>query len=264
MSILLDYLVTDAFTRSRGAIDFPAHFIEGYAYLQSKFYGDRPGKFYDRDDAVLWMPRRLLKTSSVELNYLAARGRNGLYLAFTNQSREPVTTEIDFNSAVLPQVAGKQFRVRSLSGGRERPVHRAELRDGRMTVTVPAMGLIAVEIEGLTITSKFQDRLVAAKASDAWSTDYAQLSYGNARAMILNFGPAATTAYVYLQDDDSKFKEVTLSYSSGGKRASITDSAYPFEFTVALSGDASDIRFELSGRTIDGRTTHSELVTMKK
>ena len=264
MSILLDYLVTDAFARSRGAIDFPAHFVEGYAYLQSKFYGDRPGKFYDRDDAVLWMPRRLLKTGSVELNYLAARGRNGLYLAFTNQSREPVTAEIDFNPTVLPQIVRKQFRVRSLSSSGGRPLQRAELRDGRMTVTVPAMDLVAVEIEGLTITPKFQDRLVAAKASDAWSTDYAELSYGNARAMILNFGPAATTAYIYLQDDDSKFKEVTLNYTVAGKRASITDAAYPFEFTVALPGGANDIRFELGGRTVDGRTTSSEPVTLAK
>src|SRR5690606_1208755 len=50
MSILLDYLVTDAFARSHGEIDFPSRFIEGYAYLQSKFYGDRPGKFYGFSD----------------------------------------------------------------------------------------------------------------------------------------------------------------------------------------------------------------------
>ncbi len=147
MSILLDYLVTDAFARSRGAIDFPAHFIEGYAYLQNKFYGDRPGKFFGRDDAVLWMPRRLMKSGSVEVNYLTARGKQGLYVALTNQSRAAVTAELAFNASVLPQVAGRTYRVRTLHGER---TGVAELREGRMSVTVPAMGLLATRLRGLS------------------------------------------------------------------------------------------------------------------
>jgi hypothetical protein len=131
-------------------------------------------------------------------------------------------------------------------------------------VTVPPMGLTAVEIEGLIITPKFQDRLVGAKASDAWRTDYAEVAHGHARAMILNFGPAATTAYVYLQDDDSKFKEVTLSYTVAGKRATITDAAYPFEFTVPLARDASAFHFQLSTRALDGRSTESGTVSLVK
>jgi hypothetical protein len=266
MSILLDFLVTDAFARSRGAIDFPAHFIEGYAYLQSKFYGDRPGKFYGRDDAVLWMPRRLLKPASVELNYLAARGANGLYLAFTNQSREPVTTEVVVNPAVVPQVSGKTFRVRELGRADQGTSAAApdEMRDGKFSVTVPPMGLVAVEIEGLAITPKFQDRLVGAKPGDAWRRDYVEVAEGNARAMILNFGPAATTAYVYLQDDDAKFKSVTLSHGSGAAAANLTDDAYPFEFTVPLSRDAAEFRFQLTARGADGAETKSAWTTLAK
>jgi len=263
-SILFDFLVTDAFARSRGAINFPSHFIEGYAYLQSKFYGDRPGRFYGRDDAVLWMPRRLLKSESVELNYLAARGAKGLYIAFTNQSRETVTTEITFDPAVLPQVAGKTHRLNMLSPGDGRAMGHGELRDGQMRITVPSMGITAIEIEGLTITPKFQDRLVGAKSSDAWGTDYVEIPYGDARAMILNFGPAATTAYVYLQADDAKFSKVTLSYTTGVKHESITDASYPFEFTVPLARDATEFRFQLKGQTVDGGTPESEFVTLRK
>ncbi len=260
MSLLLDFLVTDAFARSRGSIDFPSHHIEGYAYLQSKFYGDRPGKFFGRDDAVLWLPRRLLKSGSVELNHLTARGRTGLYVALTNQSREAVTTEIAFNSAVLPQAAGKSFRVRSLNGAAAVP----ELRDAKMTVTVPPMGLAAYEIEGLVVAPKFQDRLVGAKATDAWRQDYLELPFGDTRAMILNFGPAATTAFVYLQADDAKFQSVTLSYTSGGRRESITDAAYPFEFTVPLARGAQDFRFQIKGVTVAGASVEAEWASLQK
>jgi hypothetical protein len=261
MSILLDFLVTDAFARSGGAIDFPAHFIEGYAYLQSKFYGDRPGKFYGRDDAVLWLPRRLLKTGSVELNYLTARGAKGLYVAFTNQSPQPVTTEVTINPAVLPQVAGKRFVARGLGTGSGAP---AELQDGRMRVTVPAMGIVAFEVENLIVTPKFQDRLVGARAGDAWAVDYLELPTGGTRAMILNFGPAATTAYVYLQADDAKFKSVTLNYTVGEKRESITDAAYPFEFTVPLARDAREFRFQVTGVTVDGKSSAGEWAVLHK
>ncbi|HET6783653.1 MAG TPA: hypothetical protein VFH12_07435, partial [Pseudoxanthomonas sp.] len=72
-SMLLDYLVTDADTRSGGRIRFPAEFIEGYAYLQNQAYGGRVGRFYDHDDATLWMPKALVQPQSVELNYVAAR-----------------------------------------------------------------------------------------------------------------------------------------------------------------------------------------------
>lgn len=259
MSILLDFLVTDNFARSKGAISFPAHFIEGYAYLQSKFYGDRPGKFYGRDDAVLWMPRRLVKSGSVEINTLAARGRDRLYLAFTNQSREAVTTEITLNATVLPQIAGKTFKVKGLAGG-----STSDLQDGRLTVTVAPMGLTAIEVKELAIKPKFQDRLVGAKAADAWRQDYLELPYGDARAMIVNFGPAATTAFVYLQADDSKFKEVTLTYWVDGQAREVRDASYPFEYTVPLTRDQKDFAFQLSGVTVAGIQESSSRATLSK
>ncbi len=275
MSILVDFLVTDAFARSGGKIDFPAHFIEGYAYLQSKFYGDRPGKFFDRDDAVLWLPRRLIMSGSVELNTLAARGRDRLYLAFTNQSSEAVTTEVVLNPQVLPAVAGKTYRVialGSVSPGRSVAEIRAlsresiatDLHNGRLTISVPAMGLTAVEIEGLVATPKFQDRLVGARAADAWRTDYLELPFGGARAMVLNFGHTATTAYVYLQADDSAFKEVTLTHWAGGAPVALRDASYPYEFTVPLARDASEFRFKFSGVTADGRPVTAEATALRK
>ncbi len=265
MSILIDYLVTDAFARSRGAIDFPSRFIEGYAYLQSKFYGDRPGKFFDVADAQLWLPQRLLTTGSVELNHLAARSARGLCLAFTNQSPEPVSTEVTLNPALLPQLAGRTFRLRPLGAGNATSP-AAEVRDGRFTVTVPPMGLTAVLVEGLEATPRFQHRLLAADRSQAWSTDYAEVPQGNARAMILNFGPAAKTAFVYLRDDDSTIRSATLTYSVSGDatRHTVTDAAYPFEFTVPLPASATAFTLELATEPVSGAPARSAPVTLQR
>jgi hypothetical protein len=255
MSMLLDFLVTDAFARSGGKIDFPAHYIEGYAYLQNKFYGDRPGRFYDRRDAVLWMPRQLLRTGSVELNYIAARGDGRLYLAFANQSAVPVTTGVQMNLQLLPGLARQDLSIRVLSG--DGGDTDAVVRDGRFNVTVAARGQTAIEIDGIRITPRFQDKLLKANASQAWRADYLELPFGRARAMLLNFGPEQQTAYVYLQADDGEFSDVTLTYADESGTRTLHDDAYPFEFTVKVPPTAAEFRFHLSGRTTDGRTLTS-------
>jgi len=262
MSILLDYLVTDAFARSRGAIDFPSRFIEGYAYLQSKFYGDRPGRFYGHEDAVLWMPQRLLTTDSVELNHLAARGAGRVYLAFANQSRTKVSTTVTFNRDVLPEAAQGQYRMKVIADGK--PVKDVVLKDGRFPLEVSAEGQTAVIIEGLKVSPRFQPKLLAAHSDQAWKKDYAESPYGQTRAMILNFGPAAKTAYVYLQADDSRFKEVSLHTFKEGQKATTTDRAYPFEFTFPLAADARSFEFQIEGLSVEGVSTTSESIRLSR
>jgi hypothetical protein len=56
LALVLDYLVTDVFAKSRGAVDFPGRYAEGYGYLQQKIYGDRPGRVHDADGMWLWLP----------------------------------------------------------------------------------------------------------------------------------------------------------------------------------------------------------------
>lgn len=137
-------------------------------------------------------------------------------------------------------------------------------RDGRMTVTAPPEGLAAYEVGGLVVVPKLQDRLVGATAADAWRQDCLEPPFGETRAMILDFGPAATAAYVYLQADDAKFQSVTLSDTSGGRRESITDDAYPFEFTVPLARDAQDFRFQIKGVTVAGTPVEAEWASLQK
>jgi len=126
------------------------------------------------------------------------------------------------------------------------------------------MGLTAVEVEGLVVTPKFQDRLVGARAADAWRRDHVELPFGGTRAMILNFGPAATTAYVYLQADDSKFKAVTLTCTVAGRRATLTDATFPFEFTVPVPAGSDAFEFEVQGVTPAGETQTSGVASLQR
>jgi hypothetical protein len=247
-SMLLDYLVTDAFVRSGGEIDFPSRFIEGYAYLQNKFYGDRPGQFYGKTNCFLWMPKGLVEADTVELNYIAARDDNGLNIALLNQSDEPVRSTIRVNPDVAGFNPSNTFEVLVREGNTE--PRRATMQNAEAEVLVAPKGITALNIRGLMVKPKFQDRLLSASAANRWRNDYLKLETGDARAMILNFGPKETSAFIYLREDDAKWAHVALNYSvDGGAEVVSQDADYPFEFTLKLPPGARQVEFELSATT---------------
>lgn len=178
ISMLFDYLITDAFVRSKGRINFPSQFIEGYAYLIDKFYGHKPGTFYDYKDVYLWMPKKLLTTGSVELNYIAARGRDRLHIALMNQSNEQVATELVLNPDVISFGAGRTYNV--VLWQENKPAGTATLSDRSLNVVVEPMGITAVTIEGMTAKPKFQHKIQSLSESDAWKSDYAAINFGRA------------------------------------------------------------------------------------
>ena len=106
ISLLYDFLVTQALFRSGGKVDFPGEFIEGYAYLQSKFYGHLPGTIYGRE-ARLWMPTGLATPADRQLNYISAVDDDALYIVFMNQSAETVETEVALDYALSGHSTGR-------------------------------------------------------------------------------------------------------------------------------------------------------------
>lgn len=255
-SMLLDYLVTDAYVRSRGRISFPAEYIEGYAYLQNNLYGAHKGSFYTENKVQLWMPARLLQIDNVELNYIAARKDNKLLLAFTNQSGKPVTATVTINPSWVK--LNGQSEVTTYAG----KLNKA-LNDSSFIITVPANGIAAVAVHGVTLQSPFQQKILDIEPAHP-GRDYAKLPAGNAHAMLFQLGGYGRRLYVYLEDDDNKYRQASLVYTtSSGKEARIDDKAYPFEFTVPVE-QGQAVPFYLSLTRVNGKEEISERVVLGK
>lgn len=262
LSVLYDYLVTDAASKSQGAIAFRGDYIEGYGYLQAKFYGSRPGRFYGRENVWLWMPRHLLSSSDVELNYLAARSNGELLVAFTNQSPRTVSSVITFNPELLPMLAGKSFTAEVWRDNRR--TGEVTVTDGKADIEVSPEGITALIVRGVDIRPRFQQQLTD-HDTEGWRHDYGELEFGRARAMLLNLGRKLKTCYIYLQDDDSRFRNVSMTYSiDGGRPQALNDTAYPFEFTAPVPSEARQIVIELSGITTDGQLVRSGTFKLSK
>lgn len=228
-SMLLDYLVTDVFVRSKGKISFPAEYIEGYAYLQSKMYGVKKGTFNEEKDVQLWMPSQLLQIDNTELNYIAGRTNNKLLLAFTNQSNQPVTAKVTINKNLV------------------------NVQKNTFSITVPANGINTIAIPNTPAPNTFQQKILA--VTNDKSKDYAKLEKGHANAMLFKLGSYDKRLYIYLEDDDTKWSRVSLHYNN----TTVDDTVYPFEFTVPIK---EAVTFYLSLYDKEGRVQKSEKVTL--
>lgn len=256
ISLLYDYLISDMLYRSNGKISFPDEFIEAYAYLQSKFYGHKPGKFYG-EEAWLWMPSGLVNGSDQQLNYISARGNNKLFIAFTNQSREEVTSEILLDTARLHFDMGREYEVKvRINNGEPAGII---MKDGRFTINVPASGLVAVSIEGVMAKPAFQQKILA-PVQDVWQKDYTQTSDGNVQVMLLNVGQETRNVYVWFKAEDTRYSSVTVSCGD----LILTDAVYPYELTFPLPTGAEQIEISARAQEKNGKLKQWESVILKK
>lgn len=254
-SMLLDYLVTDAFVRSKGAIDFPDDYIEGYAYLQNKMYGAAKGNFYSEQAVQLWMPARLLRIDNVELNYIAARKGDQLMFAFTNQSAQAVTTRVTVNAALARLAANT--RVHAYTAG-----EAVQVQDSSFTITVPANGIAAIALDHVQMQTSFQQRILHTMQDR--SSDYATFAEGQAKALLFKLGEYGRRLYVYLEEDDNSWKQASLVYTdAAGKEQVVTKKEYPFEFTVPVSL-TKPVRFSLRLLGVDGKEVHTKTAELGK
>ena len=255
-SMVLDYLVTDVWARSDGQIQFPSDYIEGYAYMQNKFYGHKKGSFYKHKDVQLWMPKNLLEIDNIELNYVAARKGNTLFIALSNQSNEEQEANITFNPALVALSKNSKYTM----------WHNNKLKNGKhgvnksINTSVPAGGMVAYMIEDVTLSVNMQEAIVT--QPKPLENTYLNIDFGNAKAMAFTLGKYDRRAYVYLGDDDNKFSSVTLTYKDErGHEVSLTDDNYPYEFTVEIEDKLS---FYLSGVSPSGGKTKSKALTLGK
>lgn len=238
LALVLDYLVADAFAKSRGAIDFPSRYAEGYGYLQQRVFGDRPGKVHDEEGLYLWMPRGAVNVDHPELNFVMARGDAKLAVALTNQSKSAVKSHVTLSRERIAPAPGATAKVTVWENNRrvrEQPL----AADARIAVDVAAEGITTLIVSGVTPRVEFQDQILS-RATRLPAGSVADLGWRGARGVVLSFGAGElTSAYVYVPDFERTVTRCTVHYRQGGGAVrALSDAKYPFDFTLPVAGDA--------------------------
>lgn len=265
IALLYDYLFSDLFGRSRGRVDFPPRYAQGYAYLQSKVYGDRPGRFFDDANVCLWMPAQLIAIDDVQVNYVSGYGNGRFYLALLNESARPVRTMVRLNPLLLPLDERRPYEGRRWldSAAAERVTIPGR---GVFPVDIAPRGLTSIAIDDVTVQPSFQSRLFGAGQQPFGRHSYVEAapSWSNIKAMVLSFGEALTEAYVYLDATNRDLKSVRLTHGAGKAERTLEDSSYPFEFSLPWPAGAEAFTFAVAATSVDGRAHPPHEITLRR
>lgn len=251
ISLLLDYLVSDAYALSNGRIDFGSQFVEAFAYLQGRtYYGH--GSFYGTDSIVLYMPKGLLSGGDPQLNHISARKGNSLYFAFCNQSDKAVDAVYTLSHDLAPVQNGNIARCFT---NNETATGNASISGQQLSVHVPAQGITAIEVSGCTVKTSLQDAMLSNHTE--WNIDRGYFTGLSGEAMILNFGKGHRYAYAYSSAPKGTYASLNLHYElEDGTTGTVSDPNYPFEFEIPLPDDCRQITLQLT----DGTNLSSQVV----
>ena len=271
--MILDYLVSDAFDRSNAAVDFPSRYVEGYAYLYGKAYGDRPGRFYGDQNVWLWMPRGVLEIDNVQANYVTATGNGNFYAVLKNQSELAIEVEVQINPEIVSEATARSYPVRIWKDNQEAPA--GELKDGKIRVTLSPKGITALAVDGLSAGPRFRETILATETAP-WQQSFAMadspigtiqgMFLGTLTGTVLKFGEK-TWLYAYMAgdfEDLTVMDEVTFHYRTGEEWEEYTVSQFPWEFSVPLTGDEEEVEVYISTRNPASKQELSEKIRLTK
>ena len=250
LALLTDYLMSDFEMRSKGAIAFPARYAQGYAYLRSKVYGDRPGKFMGDDNVRLWMPRGLVKMDDPQANYVTGYGNKRFYLALTNETPIPRTVRVTFDRARVPYELDRPYAAELWQDGKA--VGNATRLNGSITVPLTSRGLSAVVIEDLPVFTRLQNGYFSDEQPKIGERSYRQdqTDLGTATGMFLGLG-TRNDFYLWTSASDNDVREVRATIKGAGPDKTIVDARHPFEFSVPANG-AKRVSYSLQFVRNDG------------
>jgi hypothetical protein len=251
IALLTDYLMSDFETRSNGAIAFPSRYAQGYAYLRSKVYGDRPGKFMGDENVRLWMPRHVIRTDDPQANYLTGYDNGRFFLALSNESANARDVTVTLNRERIPYAANRSYRARVWIDGK--PAGTTKVVNGAVKLPLSSKGLTAIAVDDMPVFTRlqadyFDGRQPTVSAEKSFRTD--KTPVGDATAMFLSFA-GRHEFYLWTSASDAEIRAARLTLTDGRAERTLTDQRHPFEFSVPAV-DLTTIAYHLEFVRTDG------------
>jgi hypothetical protein len=264
IALIQDFLVSDAYFRSGGEIDFPALFSPGYAFLSNKVYGHRPGNIYNNENISLWLPKKPFKTTEKSVNHLLGRDGENTYIVLMNTSQNPVKDIFHLRQGLFKWDAEKEYSVEifsdnNLSG-------EQKIKNGNLHVTIAPGGITVFKIKGLFQTQyfsgNFNQRDVSGSGQDRYyRKEYPSPAIGTLTGMSFKSTHNLNDFYIYSTSTEDNVSGVQLDYKIGeGAWQQLTDDKYPFEFSLRVENNDQPVKFKWKAHDPAGNLHEAELV----
>lgn len=261
--VLLDYLVSDAFVRSEGKIRFPSRYAQGYAYLQSKVYGDRKGEIYGETNVALYLPRGLVTIDHPEVNYIAAYGKDKLYLILMNQCDVAVRASLRLDPNVVPLDVERGYAAAVWHDNTAS--EPAKMIGGAVVASVSPQGITVLAIDGVSVFTEFQNLYFdpSAKPLSERSYRFTSSPFGKVNAMLISMGRSLETIYVWLEATEHGISEARLISKDANQASPLIDRHYPYEFSIPFTQGSTGFEFYIEAVRTDGSIARSDSILLQ-
>ncbi|WP_146114241.1 hypothetical protein [Microbacterium sp. MYb72] len=254
LGLAMDYLISESFYRSSGSIDFPHVFEADFAYFKFFAYGHAPGTFFGETGVWPYLPAGLISLDNPLVNWIGGVGNDALYLSLTNSAAGAQQVVVDLSSDLtgIPRGSAPVVELVAADGSRS----SVSGHNGRVTVTVPGHGLLALVVRDVTVERPAlpSDDIVD-HGSDSFSEVDSDPSgeYGLVRGLLLvRPGGEGYDAYVQIDTEQA----ATLSYRIGSQPVQQAPAkGYPYEWTIGVDDPTKSISYTVTA----GGVTTSEV-----
>ena len=244
----LDFLMTEAATRSGGQIEFPWAKQQGYVWFSNRVYGGAPGAIFGDKTARLWLDAKVAHADSNAINTLAARGADRAWIVLMNEAGAPTQTALTLDKNALGLV-GDNYTLYDATGKAVPAKMGANL-----SVSVPAHGLVALSFAARPEVRAPIPPLRNGRASQKLDGDWGALEAFRIRSPF-----AKDSLYVVLTGRPADGARATLQIE--GKEP-LESASYPFEFSVYPIPMEQDVSFTVRMTGADGKVSVSQPMTL--
>ncbi len=259
---LIDFLVSDAFDRSNGAITFPGRPLPGTPF-RVRVYGDRPGRFYGEEPVRLWLPRRLVTSDNRQIDVLAGYGDGTFYLAAWSQSfqSETVTLTLDPEKVDLRNVTRTRRWNQNQPTAAGPPINRQTI-----SFQLPAKGIVAFAFDGARVRPGLQAKVTDPASRPLGPQSFARTaaSFGTVYAQLLSMGRGLTRAFIYTDALPEATIAATLRYRQGQQVwREARDEIFPYEFSPEYLDGAGALELSFEVETAALKTERAPTLVLQ-
>lgn len=233
---VIDYLYTDAETRSEGEIKFPSVRQCGYVWFDNRLFGHAPGQVYGQT-AWPWMHRTAVTVDNVNIDRVLAEGGGKLFVILMNQSHAPAMANVRFDKEVLGlDLHDAEVKITASSTGKP----TAPLRASALPITLPGDAFTVLTVEGVKLDIPTHRLVPPAHLPIPNSGAIRRLPVPGTKieavGAILQAPPfTSRDLYVYFTAQLDEAKAARLHYRLGETpEQTLEVQAFPFEFTAPL------------------------------
>ncbi len=254
LAFVIDYLVTEAWQRSQGAITFPWTKQQGYVWFSNRIYGDLPGKIYDQPEMSLWIARGLVQVGSDQINYLTARGKDSWSIIALNESNEPVTASLTINTQKTGAHLDQGY---------------TQIVDGKSAkVSTPFTNSISVSPKGITVLTFPAEKTVSAPSQNSApltaKPEKRELGgdWGTLHAFRIRSPFGKDSLYIVLTGHPQAGAKAELMLENSAEKQSLN--SFPYEFSVYPWPQDKDASFRLKLTSTSGAETLTDPIVLSK